>query len=96
MFVPDFFGPGNEADIAYWPADTDEKWEYIFKVFREQAEKEKNLKKLWKFMDVLKNRDEVKNVKNWGVAGYCWGAKVRNPSFENYFINRLYHIKSRI
>ncbi|TEY49946.1 hypothetical protein BOTCAL_0281g00040 [Botryotinia calthae] len=45
VFVPGFFGPGNEADIAYWPADTDKKWDYILKVFEEQAEKEKNLKK---------------------------------------------------
>ncbi|KAI9647917.1 hypothetical protein NHQ30_004306 [Ciborinia camelliae] len=76
VFVPDFFGPGNEADIAYWPADTDEKWEYILKVFREQAEKEKNLKKLGEFMSVVKERDEAKNVKSWGIAGYCWGAKI--------------------
>ncbi|KAF7954610.1 hypothetical protein EAE96_005729 [Botrytis aclada] len=76
VFVPDSFGPGNEADIAYWPADTDEKWEYIFKVFRDQAENEKNLKKLWEFMNVLKKRYEVKNVESWGVAGYCWGAKI--------------------
>ncbi|TGO51857.1 hypothetical protein BCON_0153g00240 [Botryotinia convoluta] len=27
-------------------------------------------------MNVLKERDEVKNVKSWGVAGYCWGAKI--------------------
>ncbi|KAM0149790.1 hypothetical protein ACHAQE_009250 [Botrytis cinerea] len=76
VFVPDFFGPGNEADIAYWPADTGEKWDYIFKVFENQAEKEKNLKKLGEFMNVLKERDEVKNVKSWGIAGYFWGAKI--------------------
>ncbi|KAB8294817.1 hypothetical protein EYC80_006778 [Monilinia laxa] len=76
VFVPDFFGPGNEAGIAYWPADTDEKWDYILKVFREQAETEKNLKKLEGFMEILKERDELKGVKSWGVAGYCWGAKI--------------------
>ncbi|EMR90168.1 putative dienelactone hydrolase protein [Botrytis cinerea BcDW1] len=76
VFVPDFFGPGNEADIAYWPADTGEKWDYIFKIFENQAEKEKNLKRLGEFMNVLKERDEVKNVKSWGIAGYCWGAKI--------------------
>ncbi|KAJ8066877.1 hypothetical protein OCU04_004261 [Sclerotinia nivalis] len=76
VFVPDFFGPGNEADIAFWPADTDEKWHYILKVFREQAEKENNLKKLEEYMNVLTKRDEVRNVKSWGVAGYCWGAKI--------------------
>lgn len=81
--MPDFFGPGNEADIAYWPADTDEKWDYIFKVFENQAEKEKNLEKLGEFMNVLKERDEVKNVKSWGIAGYCWGAKVRKLYFRH-------------
>ncbi|TGO23533.1 hypothetical protein BPAE_0129g00170 [Botrytis paeoniae] len=67
VFVPDFFGSGNEADIAYWPADTDEKWEYIFKVFREQAEKEKSLRKTLGIINVLKERDEVKNLKSWGL-----------------------------
>ncbi|QSZ30782.1 hypothetical protein DSL72_000340 [Monilinia vaccinii-corymbosi] len=76
VFVPDFFGPGNEADIAYWPADTVEKLDYFFKVFREQADQEKNLKKLEGFMQVLKERDEASDVKSWGVAGYCWGAKI--------------------
>ncbi|ESZ91508.1 hypothetical protein SBOR_8106 [Sclerotinia borealis F-4128] len=76
VFVPDFFGPGNEADIAYWPANTEEKWDYILKVFEEQAEKGKNMKKLGEFMNILRERDESKNVNRWGVAGYCWGAKI--------------------
>ncbi|RAL58740.1 hypothetical protein DID88_003046 [Monilinia fructigena] len=90
VFVPDFFGPGNEADIAYWPADTDEKRHYILKVFREQAETGKNLKKLEGFMDVLKEIDEAKGVKNWGVAGYCWGTKVCVSFFKIHFLPREY------
>lgn len=48
------------------------------------------MKKLEGFMNVLKESDEAKDVKSWGVAGYCWGAKVCVSFFTICFLRQAY------
>ncbi|PQE05794.1 Dienelactone hydrolase protein [Rutstroemia sp. NJR-2017a BVV2] len=73
IFVPDWFD-GEEADIANWPADTDQKWEYIKAYFQKQADPEKTLKRMESVMEAIGK--EYGEIENWGVAGYCWGGKI--------------------
>ncbi|PQE04756.1 dienelactone hydrolase protein [Rutstroemia sp. NJR-2017a BBW] len=72
-FVPDWFD-GNEADIANWPADTDQKWAYIKGFFQQQADPEKTLKRMESVMEAIGK--EYPEIENWGIGGYCWGGKV--------------------
>jgi len=76
VLVPDWFGPGNEADIANWPADTEAKWDYIMNIVKEQAETGKNVRKLGEFMNAVRGRAEGDHVERWGIGGYCWGSKI--------------------
>ncbi|TAQ83639.1 hypothetical protein B7494_g8036 [Chlorociboria aeruginascens] len=74
VYMPDWFD-GDVADIANYPADTPEKEKYILAFFKKQANPERNIEKVGKWMMAVKE-DEAKGIEKWGVAGYCWGGKI--------------------
>lgn len=76
LFVPDWFA-GDAADISCWPADTDAKWAYIRRYFQTQADPGKTLKRMQSVLDAISSDHDA--IENWGIAGYCWGGKVRFP-----------------
>ncbi|KAM3075155.1 hypothetical protein ACMFMF_005835 [Clarireedia jacksonii] len=75
LFAPDWFD-GAEADISYWPADTDDKLKYIKGYFATHADPGKTLKRMVSVMEAIRGREEYKGIERWGIAGYCWGGKL--------------------
>lgn len=72
--MPDFF-EGSPADISWYPPDNEEKGKKLGAFFQNEAAPPKTLPRIPKCVEELKN-GSAKGISDWGIVGYCWGAKM--------------------
>jgi len=75
VFIPDFF-EGNPADISWYPPDNEEKGKKLGEFFGGIAAPPKTVAKVPGVVEGIGK--EFKDIKGWGVVGYCWGGKIVN------------------
>ena len=69
VFMPDFFGEGNEYPLERFPSKTEEDKKYFREFFAGLANIPINATKLVNFANVLKGE----GFKKVGALGYCFG-----------------------
>ncbi|KAF2098134.1 dienelactone hydrolase family protein-like protein [Rhizodiscina lignyota] len=74
VFMPDFF-EGSPADISWYPPDNEEKGKKLGEFFQTLAAPPKTLPRIPKVVEELKG-GAAKGISDWGIVGYCWGAKI--------------------
>jgi carboxymethylenebutenolidase len=72
VFMPDFFD-GNPAQISWYPPDDDDKKEKLDQWWTSAAPSQ-HLPKIERLLDAAETFN--RNIKTWGVIGYCWGGKM--------------------
>lgn len=71
--MPDFFD-GKPADISWYPPDNKEKEKKLGEFFQSSAAPPKTLERIPKVLEEIQSKN--KDIKEWGIVGYCWGGKI--------------------
>ncbi|KAF2458357.1 hypothetical protein BDY21DRAFT_342266 [Lineolata rhizophorae] len=79
VFMPDWF-EGKPASLSWFPPQTDDQKSKLGAFFAEVAAPPKHVPRVPIVADELKKL--APDVADWGIVGYCWGAKIVNLSSQ--------------
>ncbi|KAL1992836.1 hypothetical protein VTN49DRAFT_3592 [Thermomyces lanuginosus] len=74
VFIPDFF-EGEPCDISVVPPKTDEQKQYLSNFLSTKAAPAKAVSRIPAIVEEA-NKLSPSGSFQWGILGYCWGAKV--------------------
>ena len=74
--MPDLFH-GKALPVSVYPPDTDEKKKILGDFFSGPAAPGPTKEAVESLLSTLKSGD-AKDVKKWGIVGFCWGSKIVN------------------